>query len=139
MLQSWGTATTYKRCTMLRRMIDALAAAPNGPIVRPIRATFRTPRQEDFERYTLEGQELRQAKMPPEEAIFAIGRMFSRTASNERERLVLCALALLLTTAFRVGEVLTLPLNCEVTDGTDADQKYGLRYYKEKCAAARSG
>jgi hypothetical protein len=117
---------------MLRRMIDALAAAPNGPIVRPIRATFRTPRQEDFERYTLEGQELRQAKMPPEEAIFAIGRMFSRTASNERERLVLCALALLLTTAFRVGEVLTLPLNCEVTDGTDADQKYGLRYYKEK-------
>jgi integrase len=132
MLHLWGTAATYKRCTMLQRMVDMLAAAPCGAIVPPIKATFRTPRQEDFERYTLEGQHLRQAKMPADDAIVAIGRMFSALVSNQRERLVLCALALLLATGFRVGEVLTLPLDCEVTDGTGVDQKYGLRYYKEK-------
>ena len=132
MLERRGAGTTYKECGMLQRMVDTLAAAPYGAIVRPIEVVFRTPRQEDFDRYTLEGQDLRQAKMPSEEAIFAIGRMFSGLATNERERLVVCALALLLATAFRVGEVLTLPLDCEVTEGSGAEQKYGLRFYKEK-------
>jgi hypothetical protein len=132
MLECWGTASTYKECTMLQRMVDTLAAAPYGAIVRPLKGAFRTPRPDDFDRYTLAGQDLRQAKMPPEEAIFAIGKMFSGLATNERERLVVCALALLLATAFRVGEVLTLPLDCEVTEGSGADEKYGLRFYKEK-------
>jgi hypothetical protein len=92
---------------------------------------FRPPRQEDFERYTLEGRDLRQAKMPTEAAISAIGRMFSGLATNERDRLMLCALALLLATGFRIGEVLTLPLDCEITEGSDAGLKHGLRYYKE--------
>jgi hypothetical protein len=132
MLQSWGADATYKRCTMLRRMVDTLAAAPYGSIVRPISVVFRTPRQEDFERYTLEGRDLRQAKMPTDAAIFAIGRMFSGLATNERDRLMLCALALLLATGSRIGEVLTLPLDCEITEGSGAGLKHGLRYYKEK-------
>ncbi|MGA1981112.1 MAG: hypothetical protein ABSG84_01455 [Acidobacteriaceae bacterium] len=132
MLQSWGTAATHKASTRLQRILNGLAAAPYGAIVRPIKVAFRTPRPDDSERYTLDGQESRQEKMPPEDAIFAIGKMFSGLATNERERLVVCALALLLATAFRVGEVLTLPLDCEVTEGSGADQKYGLRFYKEK-------
>jgi integrase len=132
MLQSWGPAATYKVCTKLQRMVNVLAAAPYGAIVRPIKVVFRTLRPGDSERYTLDGQEARQAKMPPEEALFAIGRMFCGQATNERERLVVDALALLLATACRVGEVLTLPLDCEITEGIGADQKYGLRFYKEK-------
>lgn len=132
MLQNWGAAATHKVSTKLQRILNGLAAAPYGAIVRPIKVVFRTPRPDDFERYTLEGKELRQAKMPPEEAIFAIGKMFSGLVSDERERLVVCALALLLATAFRVGEVLTLPFDCEVTEGSGVDQKFGLRFYKEK-------
>lgn len=132
MLLSWGGAATYKRCTMLQKMVSDLAAAPFGPIVAPMKVVFRTPRHEDFERYTLEGQEMRQAKMPPDEAINAIGRMFADVVKDEGDRLILCALALLVATGFRVGEVLTLPVDCEVSDGSGADLKCGLRYYKEK-------
>jgi len=32
MLQHWSKSATYKRCTMLRHMLRALAAAPYGPI-----------------------------------------------------------------------------------------------------------
>jgi hypothetical protein len=132
MLLSWGAGATNKRCTMLQRMIDSLAAAPYGAIVPPLDAPFRTPRQEDSERYTLDGQAERQAKLPPEEAIYAIGQMFAGQVTSPEERLILCALALLLATAFRVGEVLTLPFDCEVVDGSGTDLKYGIRFYKEK-------
>jgi integrase len=132
MLKSWGRAATYKRCTMLKRMFNALAATPYGGITRPISVTFRTTRQEDFERYTLEGQELRRAKMPSEEAIYAIGDMFSGLVANERDRLVVCALAILVATGLRVGEVLTAPFECEASEGSGHFRRDGLRYYKEK-------
>ena len=132
MLHHWSKSATYKRCTMLQHMLRALAAAPFGPIVRPIRVTFRTPRQEDFERYTLEGQELRQAKMPPDEAIYAIGDLFNKTVAEPHERLIVCALAIMLATGFRIGEVLTLPFDCEVTEGRGQQRRYGLRFHKEK-------
>jgi hypothetical protein len=132
MLNHWGRAATYKRCTMLQQMLRVLAAAPHGAIVRPISVTFRTPRQEDFERYTLEGQELRQAKMPPDDAIHAIGDLFSGLVAEPYERLKVCALALMLATGFRVGEVLTLPLECELSEGCGDQKRCGLRYHKEK-------
>jgi integrase len=132
MLRHWGKAATYKRCTMLQRMIRALAAAPYGSIVRPTSVTFRTPRQEDSERYTLDGQEMRRAKMPPDAALHAIGDLFSNLVTDPHDRLVLCALAIMLATGFRVGEVLTLPLNCEVSEGAGDLNKCGLRYHKEK-------
>src|SRR5271165_801525 len=132
MLQHWSKSATYRRCTMLQHMLRALAAAPYGPIVRPISVTFRTPRQEDFERYTIEGQELRQAKMPPDEAIYAIGDLFHKLVTDPHERLIVCGLAIMLATGFRVGEVLTLPLDCEVTEGRGQRCRYGLRFHKEK-------
>lgn len=131
-LRHWGKAATYKRCTMLQRMLRTLCAAPYGAIVRPISIAFRTLRQEDFERYTLEGQETRQAKMPPDAAIHAIGDLFSGRVTDPHDRLVLCALAIMLAGAFRVGEVLTLPHSCEVIEGTGDHSKCGLRYHKEK-------
>jgi hypothetical protein len=39
-------------------------------------------------------------------------------------------------TGFRIGELLTLPLDCEVEEPRGGKQQYGLRYYKEK---ARGG
>jgi len=103
-----------------------------APFVRPISVAFRTPRQEDFERYTIEGQELRQAKMPPDEAIYAIGDLFHKLVTDPHERLIVCGLAIMLATGFRVGEVLTLPLDCEVTEGRGQRRRYGLRFHKEK-------
>lgn len=90
------------------------------------------PRQEDFERYTLDGQEKREEKMPPDGAICALGRMFAEIVTDPDDRLVLCILAIMIATGFRIGEVLTMPLDCEVFDDGAAEGKYGLRYHKEK-------
>jgi hypothetical protein len=132
MLLHWGKGSTYKRFVTLQHMLQVLAAASYGPILRPISITPRTPRQEDFERYTLEGRALRQNKMPSDDAICAVGDLFNDRVTEPHERLIVCALAVLLATGFRVGEALTLPLDCEVSEGQGRDRRYGLRFYKEK-------
>jgi integrase len=132
MLLHWGKGATYKQFVTLQRMLQVLAAAPYGPILKPISITPRTPRQEDFERYTLEGRALRQNKMPSDGAICAVGDLFNDLVTEPHERLIVCALAILLATGFRVGEALTLPLDCEVSEGHGMDCRYGLRFYKEK-------
>src|SRR5882724_3740370 len=40
MLQRWGAAATYKRCRTLQHMVNTLAAAPYGPVVRPMNVVF---------------------------------------------------------------------------------------------------
>jgi hypothetical protein len=109
MLNHWGESATQKRCSTLLRLINYLSATPYGPIVRPLHVTFRTPRQEDFERYTIAGQELRNAKMPADEALNAIADMFQSTVTDESDRLILCLIAILIATGW-----------------------YGLRFYKEE-------
>ncbi len=132
MMQSVGPATTYNLCSWLQRMVDGLASAQYGAIVRPIRFAFITPHPANLTQYTIDGQESRQAKLPPEEAINAIGEMFHRLATDESDRLVVCVLAVLVSTGFRIGEVLTLPFDCEVSEESGDGLKHGLRYYKEK-------
>jgi hypothetical protein len=98
MLKHWGESATQKRCSTLLWLINALSATPYGPIVRPLHVAFRTPRQEDFERYTIAGQELRNAKMPSDEALQAVGDMFHSVVTDESDRLNLCIIGILIAT-----------------------------------------
>ena len=132
MLQSWGKARTHKKCSSLMVMMRTLAAASCGPIVRQLTASFVTPRPEDFERYTLAGQESRLAKMPSDEAIQAVGGLFANKTLEPWDRLILCVLAIMLATGFRIGEALTLPFNCLIAEGAGRSRRFGLRYHKEK-------
>lgn len=131
MLQHWGMTATQKRCTTLLRLVQSLSATPYGAIVRPLDARFRTPRQEDFERYSFAGREMRNAKMPSDEALAALGDLFQFVV-DERDRLLLCLVGLLIAAGFRVGEGLTLPEDCEVYEGTGVSARYGIRYFREK-------
>lgn len=132
MLIHWNQSTTYKRCTQLQYMMRALAAVRGGGIVRPMDAPFTTPRTDDSERYTLDGQLDRMKRLPSDDAMYAVGDIYAKHAKEPPDRLISCVLALMLATAFRIGEVLTLPFDCLYSEGASTKKRWGLRYHKEK-------
>jgi len=137
MLARWRPSTTYKRSTQLQFMMRSLAAAPHGGIVRPMEVAFTTPRTDDSERYTLDGQLERMKRLPSDSAIDAVGDIYAKHAKEPRDRLIACVLAVMLATAFRIGEVLTLPLDCLCSEGAGAKKRWGIRYHKEKSRGGR--
>ncbi len=132
MLTHWNQSTTYKRCTQLQHMMRALAAVRGGGIVPPMDAAFTTPRTDDSERYTLDGQLDRMKRLPSDGAIHAVGDIYAKHAEEPADRLIACVLALMLATALRIGEALTLPLDCLCSEGAGPRRRWGIRYHKEK-------
>lgn len=133
MREHWEPGTVYKRGTALLGMMDFLAARN---ICRPLYYVLQTPRPEDFHRHTIAGQEERRAKLPSMKALEGVADIYSIYAKDPADQLCAAALALLVVTGFRMGELLTLPLECEVTENDNGKIRYGLRYYKEKARGA---
>ncbi len=133
MRETHCSRTVYKRGTQLLGMINFLAVRS---ICRPLYYVLQTPRSEDFHRHTIAGQEARKAKLPSRKALEGVAEIYHTHAKNPADRLCACALAILAVTGFRLGELLTLPLNCETVERVDGRERYGLRYYKEKTRGA---
>jgi hypothetical protein len=113
-------------------MMQALGAVRRGAIVRPMEVAFTTPRTDDSERYTLDGQVERMKRMPSDEAICAVADIDARYAKEPAGRLIACILAVMMATGLRIGETLTLPLDCICSEGAGAKKRWGIRYHKEK-------
>src|SRR5687767_1992760 len=60
--------------------------------------------------------------------------LLTSTGNMPKNRPTVCEQppAVLVVTGFRIGELLTLPLDCEVEEVRGGKPRYGLRYYKEK-------
>ncbi len=132
MLIHWSQSTCYKRCTQLQYMMRSLAAVRGGGIVRPMEVAFTTPRTDDSERYTLDGQLERMKRMPSDETICAVADIYARHAKEPPDRLIACILAVMMATGLRIGETLTLPLDCICSEGAGLKKRWGIRYHKEK-------
>ena len=126
-------STTYGRGIQLLGMVRFLAARG---ICRPLYYVLQTPRTETYSRHTIAGQEERRQKLPSQKALEGVADIYRIHATEPGDRLRACALAILAVTGFRVGELLTLPLDCEVTEISGGKTRYGLRYYKEKARGA---
>jgi hypothetical protein len=130
MKKHWAASTVYKTCSPWNRVLELLAAAR---IVRPLQIIWGTPRPEDSGRYTLEGQEERKNKyLPSSVAIKALAEVYRDLATTSKDRLLSCITAILLATGLRIGEVLTLPLDCLSRVESDGRDRWHLRYWKEK-------
>jgi hypothetical protein len=134
MLTRWKPSTTYVACNALQRMIEVLSGAGLMPLMR---VPFRTPKQEVTERYVLAQQAERTARLPSAEALNGVADIFARLACEPADRLLACVLALLVASGLRVGEVLTLPENCLVSEGQGEHRMWGLRFNKEKSSERR--
>jgi hypothetical protein len=125
----WAPSTTYKGATRMAKLVSFLASHGICP---PLDYRPYTPRQRDFSRNTLAGQEARRAKLPSARALEGLADLYHSGLTEPPDRLRIAAVALLVVTGMRVGELLTLPLDCEVEDCQDGQTRYGLRYHREK-------
>jgi integrase len=133
MLDKWFPSTAHKAATRLIALTEFLMARR---VCRPLYYTPQSPRIEDAHRHTIAGQEEKMAMLPSQRALEGLAEIYNQHATEPQDRLRACALAILVVTGFRIGELLTLPLNCEIEEERSGKQRYGLRYYKEK---ARGG
>ena len=133
MREKWNQSTTYRQIVSLLVLTRFLAARR---ICRVLYYTPQTPRVEDFNRHTIAGQEARRDKLPSKAALNGLADVYREYAMEPRDRLRAAALAVLVVTGLRIGELLTLPVDCEVEEVRGGKPRYGLRYYKEK---ARGG
>ena len=125
----WEEASVYIATRYLALFGQFLSARG---ICQQVYLAFQTPRPESTTRHTLAGQEARQAKLPSRAALQGLADIYSTHAVEPRDRLLINALAMLIVTGFRIGELLTLPVDCEVEEERGGVSRYGLRYYKEK-------
>lgn len=129
MREIWSNSTTRKAGTHLLSLVDFLAA---HSICRPLQYTLLTPRIEDTNRHTIVGQDQRQKKLPTTRALEGLADIYSTLATEPADCLRAAAIAILVVTGFRIGELLTLPEQCEIEEVRKGKARYGLRYYKEK-------
>ena len=133
MRASWRASTTYKLIVSL--LVFARFLAARG-VCRPLYYTPQTPRVEDFNRHTISGQQERRDRLPTDAALQGIADIYREHAKEPADRLRAAAVAILVVTGFRIGELLTLPLDCEVEEVRGGKARYGIRYYKEKARGA---
>jgi hypothetical protein len=130
----WAESTTYKRMMSLLVFVRFLASRN---LCRPLYYTAQTPRVEDFNRHTIAGQEARRDRLPTEAVLNGLADIYREHAVEPRDKLRAAALAILVVTGFRIGELLTLPLDCEVRETSGGQLRYGLRYFREKSRGGR--
>ena len=134
MAERWQLSSTRETIRFVIALTEFLAARG---LCRRLYFTPQTPSREDIRDYTLEGQESSRGKLPSSQSIAGLATIY-RFAPEPKDQLRAAILALLLATGLRVGEVLTLPLDCEV-EAVQADKVvYGLRYYREKVSHAEN-
>lgn len=125
----WCDNTTHKRTISMLGFIRFLAARG---ICKEIYYRPQTPRIEDLNRHTIAGQQARRDRLPTDGALEGLADVYRLHAREPADRLRICAVALLVVTGFRIGELLTLPLDCEVEEERGGKSRYVLRYYREK-------
>lgn len=121
-----NASTVYRRCKNIRGLLKAIAIAG---IIAPMEPVFRTPRTDSLDRLTLAGQEARMDKLPSEEAIHALARLFNDESDlTPFERLLMCVVAIMFASGLRISETLQLQTNALRKEG----EKFFLCYFKSK-------
>lgn len=88
-------------------------------------------RPPDTERVGPEADKRREEKLVSQAALDALPKIF-RMAIEPRDKLISATSALMLSAPDRISEVVTLPLDCEVTKNIDGKEFYGLRWRPAK-------
>lgn len=120
------TSSVYRRCVQLQAFLNWLSSAG---VIATIVPTYRTPRQDSQDRFTLAGQSARMALLPSQEAIDALADIFQgRYELEPIEQLLSCVSTDMFASGIRVVEAIQL--------STSALQKerdrYFLYYFKAK-------
>lgn len=81
---------------------------------------------------TLAGKRKRRDRLPTTNAIRALGTIYREHAVSPQDRLLICAVGLLLLCGFRVSEVLSLPVDCLIEEMHRGRRRFAIRYWNAK-------
>lgn len=127
--QGWQSTTVYSRsCKLLTlsRWLDS------NEICEGLEWTPRTKDPKIERTRTKAGREKRLDRLPTRRAIEGLGEIYRVHAKTPKDRLLICAIGLLLVAGFRISELLTLPADCWVKEFHRGRMRYGLRFWNRK-------
>lgn len=129
MLDLWTKETVQNRIPCLTKMIQFLSNYLVCPPFhyKPITGKrFKTGSLEEL-------NSRRKTKLPSKRSLEGLARVYSELATDPEDRARIAAIALLAVTGFRIGELLSLPLDCLVMEkDRNGNEVTGIRYYVEK-------
>jgi integrase len=128
MQERFSRATVYGRMVMLLQLARFL---DERKICRPLFYCVQTPCPSKAV-CTVAAQKTRLRKLPSKRALEGLADVYNLLAKTPQDRLRAAAIAILAVTGFRVGELLALPVDCEVEEVRHGHKAYGLRYFSEK-------
>jgi hypothetical protein len=129
MLTFWLQQTTYGKTLCLIELSEFLQARE---ICQPFHFTPQTPPPVTASGYTFVERERGAKKLPSQKALQGLADIYHKHTTELPDRLRIAALAILVVAGFRMGELLTLPVDCEIEEERSGKHRYGLQYYKEK-------
>lgn len=124
-----GEGAAYRNTIYLKQLVHFLEARQICP---SLHFTMKISRPESHDRYISRERAREGSKLPSPQALNGLAAVFHNRATEPADRLRIDALALLVVTGFRIGELLSLPLDCEEEEIYQGEKQYGLRYYREK-------
>lgn len=71
-------------------------------------------------------------RLPTRRAIQGLAEIYLHHAKEPNDRLLICAVGLLLVAGFRISELITLPFDCWVQDTHRGRDRFGIRYWNRK-------
>jgi integrase len=126
-----ATTSTYRTAAKLAELASTLTA--RGIIQDPLYQVATRKPQPD--------QATERTRLPSAAAIEGLQRVYREPESQVDELLISIVALMMAGSGFRANELLTLPEQCETSDGfVDEDGKdwsWGLRFYKEKSQDGR--
>ncbi len=128
-LSNKAESGAYHRTIYLKKLVSFLESRQICP---PLHFTLQIKRPESFNNSISLERAGKISKLPSQQALEGLAAVYQQHAQLPADRLRIAALALLVVTGFRIGELLTLPLDCEEVEVHRGKQRYGLRYYPEK-------
>lgn len=124
MQERYAQATVYSSITALLQLTRFLDVRG---ICRPLFYSVQTPCPSKAI-CTAAIQEARLNKLPSQQALEGLADVYRHLAQTPQDRLRIAAVAILVVTGFRVSELLTLPVDCEVEEVRYGRTAYGLRH-----------
>lgn len=118
------------------RELEQIAQALNKALLTVVPVRFKSwlgKPMVDSARIGAAFDERRMSKLPSPEAIRALGTIFG-LATEPGDRVVIDVMAVLTSSPDRIGEALSLPVDCEIEEESNGKLVYGLRWLNKKRA-----
>lgn len=126
------SATAYQAGRELKRLAEFVTA---HHLVRGHCGDWANPinRPDDNNKIGKKGKELRDKRLPKDDAIMAMADIFAQDPEDLKDIFTTSVFALLMSAPSRITEVLSLPVDCWVEEpDKDGEMRYGLRFFSGK-------